>query len=68
MNAAKMTRDHNGYFEVWQMPCGHEVRVNTEGHGYLFKTNREFKRKIDAGTKARLTEQAKCRDCREVTV
>jgi hypothetical protein len=28
--APRIVKSDNGYFEIWALPCGHEVRVSTE--------------------------------------
>jgi hypothetical protein len=67
LRAAVLRKTIPGYFQIWRMPCGHEVRVNTESFGSYLR-NPESRKKFNASTKARLEATGKCSDCRTVVV
>jgi len=52
MTAPKITKTVKGYFEVWTLGCGCDVRVNTEGRTTIYR---------QAGVKARLHADDKAR-------
>jgi hypothetical protein len=51
----------NGYFEIWALPCGHQVRVTTEHLGLRLRSA-EGRQQHRAYTRDRLAGLA-CADC-----
>lgn len=58
---AKIHTADNGYFQTWERPCGHTVRVTTE-YDQQARRNAARRRQMDAATAARLSA-APCRKC-----
>lgn len=59
--APHVVRRDNGYFEIWALPCGHEVRVSTEATQFA-RTRGGRRAQLQASTKQWLAT-ATCNEC-----
>jgi hypothetical protein len=59
-----ITAKDNGYFEIWQLPCSHTVRVYTEDTQWSRRTQPGFTARATAATCERLSRPAACPTCK----
>ena len=61
---AKIAEKDNGYFMVWELPCGHRVRVTTEYLQWSLRYTRGARTAFHAQTRERLSDPEACPTCR----
>jgi hypothetical protein len=60
--AARIASPDNGYFEIWERPCGHQTRVHTEDTQWNRRTRPGYRAAEHRRMAAKLAAAA-CPDC-----